>query len=249
MVTPETAARLAGRTLHWYGGPLAADRFLASAPGCDLALLEPHDAWLAELPREFTGRRVELTTLSDAWGSTRPQFVKPPSDKQFPAAVYADGSRLPTGGERIDPDTPVLVSEVVTFAWEYRLFVLDGALVTASRYARFGRLDVAALGADPHEPEVRAFAASFLAACAGSLPSATVVDVGLVQDPDSGVDRWAVVEANMPWFAHSYAADPDSVLDVVLRATGPLGSVSAHDRGFLRSRSGPDGTAARPVAG
>ncbi|MFC1432211.1 ATP-grasp domain-containing protein [Streptacidiphilus sp. N1-3] len=222
---------LAGRQVHWYGGPLAADRM---AGALDLALLEPADDWLAGLPEEFTGRRIELTTLSEAWALRHPVFVKPPSDKQFPAAVYPDGSRLPRQGERIGPDTAVLVSDVVTFAVEYRLFVLDGRVVTGSRYARYGRLDTAPLDQDPNREPVRAFAERLLAAERDSLPSAVSVDVGLLQDPDTGQEQWAVVEANMPWFAHSYAADPAAVLDVVLRACGSRGAVAARDRRFLR---------------
>jgi hypothetical protein len=38
----------------------------------------------------------------------------------------------------------------------------------------------------------------------------------------------------MPWFAHSYAADPDHVLDVVVRATGPRDEFPPGDRPFLR---------------
>jgi hypothetical protein len=37
---------------------------------------------------------------------------------------------LPRNGERIGPETAVLVSDVVTFAVEYRLFVLDGQIAT-----------------------------------------------------------------------------------------------------------------------
>ncbi|MFI0959957.1 ATP-grasp domain-containing protein [Streptomyces sp. NPDC021080] len=233
---PDVVDALAGRAVHWYGGPLAADRVAARL---GLALLEPADAWLAELPEEFTGRRITLTTLSQAWTASRPLFVKPPSDKQFPAAVYPDGTRLPRQGERIGPDTPVLVSEVVTFAVEYRLFVLDGRIVTGSRYARFGRLDVAALEDDAHEREVRAFTDLLLRSRRGSLPGAVAVDVGLSQDPDTGGERWAVVEANMPWFAHGYAADPDRVLEVVLRAAGPRDLVAPDDRVFLRTVSAP----------
>ncbi|GAA2155964.1 hypothetical protein GCM10009760_56420 [Kitasatospora kazusensis] len=77
---------------------------------------------------------------------------------------------------------------------------------------------------------------------ATSLPTAAAVDIGLSQDPDTGVDRWAVVEANMPWLAHSYAADPEAVLDVVLRAAGPLHLVAPGDRGFLRGLPAPAGS-------
>ncbi|MFC8449933.1 ATP-grasp domain-containing protein [Kitasatospora sp. NPDC057223] len=226
---PGSVTRLAGQPVHWYGGPIAGRRVAA---GLGLALLEPHDDWLTRLPEEFTGRRIELTTLSEARAARRPQFVKPPSDKSFPPAVFSDGSRLPRAAGPLGPDTPVLVCEPVTFAVEYRLFVLDGEPVTGSRYARYGRLDTAPLPGDPHEAQVRDFAARLLAAVAATLPSAVVVDVGLLQDPDTGREQWAVVEANMPWFAHAYAADPEAVLDVVLRSAGPRARLAPADRRF-----------------
>lgn len=221
-----------GRSVHWYGGPRGADRV---GGRLGLGLLEPPDDWLVRLPREFTGRRVVLTSLAEAWAGTSPVFVKPPSEKSFPAAVYADGSRLPRSGDGVGPETSVLVSEVVAFAGEYRLFVLDGRVVAASRYAVHGRLDPAPLDQDAHEREVRAFAERLLAATGDELPSAVAVDVGLLRNLETRRESWAVVEANMAWFAHSYAADPGGVLDVVLRATGPRRRFAARDRGFLRA--------------
>ncbi|MFF9149443.1 ATP-grasp domain-containing protein [Streptomyces sp. NPDC014861] len=217
---------------YWYGGPIAGAR-LAGRLG--FALLEPSDGWLAELPEEFTGRRVRAGTVADAWAIDRPTFVKPPREKSFPAEVYDDGSRLPG---TLDPAAPVLLSDVVTFAAEYRLFLLDGRIVTASRYAVFGRLDPRPLGADRADRVVAAQISEFvdgLTAEAGStLPSAVVVDVGQLLDPYRPGHRWAVVEANMAWFSHAYAADPARVLDVVLRAAGPREHVRPGDRAFER---------------
>ena len=229
---PEVAECLAGRAVYWCGGPNAADRVAA---GLSLGLLEPPDDWLARLSRELTGRRIELVTLSQARSMIRPSFVKPPSEKSFPAAVYADGTRLPGYSSELGPDTPVLVSDVVTFAVEYRLFVLDGQVTAGSRYARYGQLDVAALDADRHEKAVRDFADRALADCAETLPSAVALDVGLIQDPDTGAEAWVVVEANMAWFANCYAADPDRVLDVALRSAGPRAQIAQGDVRFLRS--------------
>ncbi|MGA5817451.1 ATP-grasp domain-containing protein [Kitasatospora sp. NPDC094028] len=226
---PATVERLAGRPVHWYGGPLAAARIAAPL---GLALLEPDDDWLARLPEEFTRRRIELTTLADAWTLRHPAFVKPPADKSIPPAVYPDGSRLPRTGDRIGPDTPVLVSEPVTFAAEYRLFVLDGEVRTGSRYARFGRLDPAPLTAD-----ATAFARRLLDAAGDTLPGAVALDVGPIADPYDPAEHWAVVEANLPWFAHCYAADPERVLDVVLRAAGPAAELPAADRRFVHDPS------------
>ncbi|MFD9123458.1 ATP-grasp domain-containing protein [Kitasatospora sp. NPDC059571] len=220
---------------HWYGGPLAGAR-LAGRLG--FALLEPVDDWLAELPEEFTGRDIRSATVADARALDEPTFVKPPRDKTFPAGVYADGSRLPAG---LDPATPVLLSEVVTFEAEYRLFLLDGRIATAGRYAVFGRLDPRPLRTDERDRAARAtlaeitgFVDRLIAAAGHTLPSAVVLDVGRLLDPYRAGHRWAVVEANMAWFSHAYAADPARVLDVVLRAAGPRERVRPGDLAFVR---------------
>ncbi|RKE16964.1 ATP-grasp domain-containing protein [Streptomyces sp. TLI_171] len=213
---------LAGSPVHLYGGPLFAD---AVGRALGLGLLEPAADWLAALPRDVTRRRVESTTLAEARRLRRPAFVKAPVDKHFAARVYADGSELP-GPELLDGGTPVLVSEVVRFASELRLFVLDGAVRAASRYAVDGGLSVG--GGEDEDAEVRAFAAEVLAASGAPLPSASVVDVGRSER------GWAVVEANAAWASGGYACDPDAVLEVVLRAAGPLAQLPPSDRPFLR---------------
>ncbi|MBR7833451.1 ATP-grasp domain-containing protein [Actinospica durhamensis] len=270
LTDPAELQTLAGRDVYWYGGPRAA---LRAVRELKIGLLEPLDEWLTLLPHRFLGREIALSTLADAWRLTRPAFVKPPREKSLPAAVYADGTRLPRTGNELTPETAVLISEVVTFAVEYRLFVLDGEIVTGSRYAVYGRLDPAPLTGDPNEQAVREFFAALLppprtdstvltsltsltsltALTAermgtdrmgtGMIPSAFVLDVGLIESPDTGAQQWAVVEANMAWFAHCYAADPDRVLDVVLRSAGPLHRVAVNDFAYLRpieaTRMGP----------
>jgi hypothetical protein len=88
---PEDLLGLAGRSAHWYGGPLAAGRVVRRV---GIGLLEPEDGWLSGLGRRYTGRRIVSATLSDAWALTKPAFVKPPSAKSFPAGVYRDGPDL-----------------------------------------------------------------------------------------------------------------------------------------------------------
>ncbi|MFJ5234380.1 ATP-grasp domain-containing protein [Kitasatospora sp. NPDC088391] len=224
-------AELLGGAVHLYGGPLFAD---AVGGVFGLGLLEPAADWLVALPRELTGRRVRFGTLAEARALRSPAFVKAPADKHFAARVYRDGAGLP-GPELLDGDTPVLVSEVVRFASEFRLFVLDGAVRAVSRYAVDGDLAVAGPGAEG--PEVLAFAAEVLAAAAAvaPLPSAAVVDVGRT---GSG---WAVVEANAAWASGGYACDPDAVLDVVLRAGGPRDRLGAADLPFLRELPAVEG--------
>jgi hypothetical protein len=213
-----------GATL--YAGPLFADA-VAGEPGLGLGLLEAPPDWLARLPYELTGREIEFSTVAGARQLRRPAFVKPPNDKSFPARVYPDGSRLP-GPDAVDDDTPVLVSDIMAFAVEYRLFLLDGEVRTGSRYFARGELDVAPLDEDPRKDEVLAFAAGLAEA---GLPNAVVVDVGL---PTGDTSRWAVVEANAAWASGHYACDPDAALDVVLRAARPVAECTAADLRFLR---------------
>ncbi|MFF9403437.1 MULTISPECIES: ATP-grasp domain-containing protein [unclassified Streptomyces] len=217
---------------HYFGGPVFAARVVDAL---EVALLEPSDDWLAALPYEYTGRRIAMATLGEARRLSRPTFVKPPSDKSFPAAVYAGGSRLPTGPE-LPPEVPVQISDVVTWAAEFRLYLLDGEVRTGSQYAAFGRLDAERLDGHRHEDAVLEFADDLLATCGDGLPSAVVVDIGLLTTPERGAaDQWAVVEANMAWFSNCYAADPDRVLDVVLRSAGPRTRVAERDRRFCQN--------------
>ncbi|RKT02238.1 hypothetical protein BX286_0113 [Streptomyces sp. 3211.6] len=204
------AAHAEGRRVHWYGGPRAAAR---GAGPLGLGLLEPADEWLTRVPRPLLRRSVRLTTLAEARMLRERLFVKPPSAKLdlLPAAVHADGTGggpLPGG---LDGATPVPVSGVVEFEAEYRLFVIDGEAVAGSRCAVHGRLDPV-----PLDTESRAFGRTVLEATAAGLPSAGCLDIGRLAD-----GGWAVVEANKAWFAHCYAAEPDRVLDVLLRAAGP----------------------------
>ncbi|MFD7258793.1 ATP-grasp domain-containing protein [Streptomyces sp. NPDC059874] len=222
-------AAMGRRGGHYYGGPAFAARVVDAL---EVALLEPSDDWLATLPYEYTGRRIAMATLAEARCLSRPAFVKPPSDKSFPAAVYAGGGCLPTGPE-LSLDVPVQISDVVTWAAEFRLYLLDGEVRTGSQYATFGRLDAERLDGHRYEDAVLEFADDLLATCGGGLPSAVVVDIGLLATPEHGAaDQWAVVEANMAWFSNSYAADPDRALDVVLRSAGPRTQMAERDRRF-----------------
>ncbi|MFC1410315.1 ATP-grasp domain-containing protein [Streptacidiphilus sp. N1-12] len=208
------------RAEHLHAGPSFAD---VVAPALGVALLQAPMDWLALLPREFTKREIHLVPIREAYGLRRPAFIKSPNDKQIPALVYTDGSRLP-GPDEVDPHTPVLISDVVEFATEYRLYLLDGAVHTGSRYARHGRLSLG-----PLDEDAAAFGAELLAECGDTLPSAIVVDVGEAHG------CWSVIEANAAWASGMYTSDPQRALDVVLRAAGPHGTVTSRDHPFLRA--------------
>ncbi|WDG30632.1 ATP-grasp domain-containing protein [Streptomyces sp. CA-278952] len=209
-----------GHAVHLHAGPSFAD---VVAPALGIALLEAPADWLARLPRALTRREIRAMPIDEAYRLRRPAFVKSPNDKSVSALVYADGSRLP-GPDAVDPATVVLVSDVMTFAVEYRLHVLDGAVHAAGQYAESGRLRLGSADGD-----ALTFGREVLTAAGETLPSAIVVDVGR---DDEG--RWAVIEANAAWASGCYSADADRVLDTVLRSAGPVTELSPHDRGFVR---------------
>ncbi|WP_412539683.1 ATP-grasp domain-containing protein [Longispora sp. K20-0274] len=203
-----------------------------------MAPLEAPEGWLAGLPAEFLRRDVRLVPIREAHTLRRPVFAKSPNDKSIKAMVYADGTRLP-GSDAVHPSTPVLVSDPVDVVEEFRLHVFEGRVHTGSQYGDDGALRMAPLAGHLREAEVLAFAAELLAEQAVELPSAIVLDVGTVRPLSGGPARWAVIEANAAWAAGCYEADVERALDVVLRAAGPSGDLSDHDRRFVRPATSP----------
>lgn len=203
----------------------------AIAEALGRVLLEPAPDWLPGLPAPYLRRAVRYTTLGAAREQEAPAFVKPADGKTFPARVYASGHELPSA--EIVPDaTAVLVSEPVDWGIEFRLFVLDGWIITFSPYLRRGQLAQAGDGswsATPGEVEAALeFAARVLGDPAVGLPPAVVLDVGIIAERG-----WAVVEANAAWASGLYGCDPARVLPVLARACVPADRLSDADRRWV----------------
>ena len=199
-----------------YGEPLMA---ALVAQTLMLELIEPPLDWLPKIPKQWRGRNVRLTTLADARTVPERAFIKPADEKCFDARVYAKGGELPSPGP-LPEDLPVLVQEVVPWIVEYRCFVLDRKVTTASAYWRHGALAKSEDGAwIEHEHELRdaiGFCEPFLSDPAVAVPDAVVVDVGIIENYG-----WAVVECNAAWASGTYGCDPTQVLRVLRRACQP----------------------------
>jgi hypothetical protein len=160
-------------------------------------LLEPPLDWLTRLPEEFLRRRVRHGTLAELGSIELPAFIKPEDDKTFEAGVYSAlyGFIPPTGR--------VLVSDVVKFVDEYRVWCLDGAAMITDPYRGPG-VDLSA---------ARDFAVEALYVASEFTPRAAVIDVGRL---DTG--EWAVVETNPAFSSGIYHALPEPILAVVAAA-------------------------------
>ncbi len=198
----------------------------------DHVILEPTQDWLPSLPQEYTQRKVQKTSIGMARQYDKPQFVKNADGmKAFEAQVYATGHELPSS-EYYPDDYEVLVSEPVEWAAEYRCFICERELVTLSVYLRHGELAKSSDDlwlVDPDEQaDARRFCETLLQDDLVDIPSACVIDVGLI------VGRgWAVVEPNPAYGSGIYGCDPQKVLDVVNRCTLHVSEVSDTDRPWI----------------
>ena len=181
--------------------------------------------WTITLPRSFLLRDIRQTTLTDALSIAESQFVKHSVSKAFPAAVYT-AETLAGATAKLLANSLVHVGEPVLFDVEYRCFVIDRRIVTISPYLRFGEAledHSSKLGSTPTEMDAaRSFAETVLVSDDVQCPPAFVLDVGLIADRG-----WAVVEFNECWASGIYACDPQQVLETLLRACVPTGSIEA----------------------
>ena len=125
-------AGLAAEQLAIYGGELFA-RAMQQQLGVFPAPL-PEPGWLCALPWPLRQRRITLTRPGPVRSDS---FLKPVHDKWFPAGVYSAGATLPPCPE--ETDDQIYVAEVVSWETEWRLFVQQGAITAACRYAVGGR--------------------------------------------------------------------------------------------------------------
>ena len=200
----------ASHPLAIYGESLWAN-FVAQQLGGEL--YEPPLDWLAKLPPHFLGRKIEFCTLKEARDKTFPLFVKPAGEKEFEARIYASATDLPLDEDRQESQW-VLVSEIVEWEVEYRCFLLEGRVLTASSYWRGAVSTRDETGDYPSPPDELAAAMELAEKVAGKKRGfrdcGAVVDVGIIKG-----FGWAVVEANPSFGAGIYGCDAEKVLEVI----------------------------------
>ena len=160
-----------------------------------LSLVSPPDDWLVHLPRTFAKRTILHTTLASTFAF--PAFVKSMIPKLIPSRVYASAGDLHAAARGAEPDTALIVSEIVELVAEVRAWILDGEVLSLAAYEGNAPLD-----------EARAFAATV------PCISPCVVDVGLT---DAG--EWLMIEANAAWGAGLNGCDPHAAARCIARAT------------------------------
>ena len=100
---------------------------------------------------------------------------------------------------KLDAETAVIVSEIVSFESEVRCFTLNGDVKSLAAYE-----------GSPNISEARAFIEAFLSENNGILPITTVIDIGFISERG-----WAAVEANAVCGAGLNGCDAKSVIDCI----------------------------------
>ncbi len=195
----------------WEPPPVAAQRVrvygndtfcMVLAQRLGLGLLSPPDDLLLRLDPPLLQRTVRGVRLDEIHTLEYPAFVKSAAPKLFRADVYASVDELRAESGGLEPDTLVLVSDVVIYDGEVRCWVLDGKVVTAATYEGEADLD-----------QARAFAEAV--ARHPAIPPVCVLDVGEVFNRG-----WAVIEANAAWGAGLNGCDAAAAARCIARASG-----------------------------
>lgn len=216
----------ASSTSWWMPGQHAA-RLAAS--GITPLLWAPDALLLERLPASATGRRVHVHTLggiadcSLAADGQTPVFMKAAEHKLpgLAAGVWTvEGFTAAAQQAGYPREGLILVSELIRFEAEYRVFILDGEPVAASAYLIGGLTwDAWTPNSLPPTSEATQFAHTVLAGRSLPVPRGWVLDVGTTRE-----GSWAVVEANPAWCANPYWASEDgtdAVVATILASQGP----------------------------
>ena len=181
----------------------------------DCFLLGCSSDWLANLPAQFSKRRIEIRNLQNVMSVKENCFIKPALGKSFNAAVRT-GQSLISQASHLPAGLLVQVSEVVEWETEYRCFIRNNEVMTVSPYRR-GDVTFSSYASPLRGPCDELDAASkFANAVLNSVPcpSAFVLDVGIIKGRG-----WAVIEPNECWGAGIYGCAPPKILEVLLAAT------------------------------
>lgn len=174
--------------------------------------------WLTELPDNFLGRKLWLSSIKDLSDFEGEFFIKPALSKTFQAGIFEINEAL-TVLKNYPSDLKIIISTPVVFTSEYRCFISKTKVKTVSPY-KVGN-DIFNSYEKPlkSRPEDINDAIKFVDSVVKKVPcpQSFVLDVGQLNNGD-----WAVIEANESWAAAPYGCNLNDVLDTISQACIPV---------------------------
>lgn len=191
---------LSSKDIRVYGNNMFC---LILAEKLGLELISPEDDFLIKISKNWTKRRINIMTLSEARNVIFPAFIKSVVPKIFKAEVYDNLRVLEAECTQLELTTPVYVSEIVDITAEVRCFILNGKAMTLSMYEGSGNLQ-----------EAMDFINSFICSNESMLQNSFVLDVGFINNYG-----WAVIEANAAWGAGLNGCDASKAVWSIANAS------------------------------
>ncbi len=173
---------------------------------------------LYSIPRHFLKREIQPSSLGEARKMKGKWHIRPAEKKVFPMGIFYDGRGLPSPKELGDR-TPVLISEIVEWEWQYRFFVAKGEILTYSPIAK-GRQPAHDregnwLFDTARDASVEERVKALIEESSSVLPAAFAVDFGLRDG------KWAVHEIHSPCDSLLYGCTEIRVLPALEAVCSP----------------------------
>jgi len=132
-------------------------------------------------------RNVVTTTLGQVRETVKPVFVKPIAQKLFTGLVFDPENPLSRLAVAVfDDEMPCLMSDVVNFVSEWRCFVRHHAVQGVKHYR----------GDWTKAPSADNLGVAMALGKSAGMPDAYAIDLGVVENPDTGVCHTELVEVN-----------------------------------------------------
>ena len=179
------------------------------SPRLGISLQTPALNILYSIPRHFLKREIQPSFLGEARTLKGKWHIRPAEKNVFPMGIFYDGRGLP-GAKELADRTPVLISEIIEWEWQYRYFISRKEILTYSPISK-GRF--AAHDKDGNwffDPDrdrrVGDRVNALIEEASHLLPPAYVVDFGFFDG------KWAVHEISSPCDAFLYGCTEVQVL-------------------------------------
>ena len=161
------------------------------------------DEWIAELPREYLKRVIEIIPISQIEEMVFPKFLKPVTPKLFKAEIFNTVEELKTKIEGIEDKERLICSDPIEVTKEVRSFILNRKVKDLAFYEGSGNIEIP-----------RKFVEDFLEKSELNLPKTFVLDIGF-----NDKDDWFVIEFNSSWGAGLNSCEPQKVIECIKEAT------------------------------
>jgi len=176
---------------------------LVLAQVLDLKMQMVKDESIAELPKKFLKREVQIIQVNEKENIEFPRFIKPSTPKLFKAEIFENLNQLNSKIDGIDNKERLICSEVIAVDKEVRSFILNNQIMDLAYYEGDGEID-----------QARIFINQVLNNQELEFLNTFVLDVGYNTN-----DGWFVIEFNSSWGAGLNYCDPEKVIECIREAT------------------------------